>query len=195
MQTPIPAVAHTIGSLLAGCASGTAPWRRPRPRVLARQVRNRAGWRCRLWVMRARLLAILPAAMMLAGCGNAMAPPTAGPAAPGPRSAPRPSSPSRGVQPSGSPAAAGRGCRDAAAPHFPAHVPGPGRTAASLVPRRAAPPSSGSLAGAEAPGLAPGPVSSSDPGRCSVLRATACARQCGRRHPRSPGLGTAVRRQ
>ena len=50
-------------------------------------------------------------------------------------------------------------------------------------------------AGAAAPGLAPGPVSSSDPGRCSVVRATGCARQCGRRHPRSPGLGTAVRRQ
>jgi len=48
---------------------------------------------------------------------------------------------------------------------------------------------------AEASGLAPGPVSSSDPGRCSVLRATGCARQCGRRHPRSPGLGTAVRRE
>jgi hypothetical protein len=29
MQTPIPAVAHTIRSLLAGCVSGTAPWRRP----------------------------------------------------------------------------------------------------------------------------------------------------------------------
>jgi hypothetical protein len=25
MQTPIPAIAHTIGSLLAACASGTAP--------------------------------------------------------------------------------------------------------------------------------------------------------------------------
>jgi hypothetical protein len=70
--------------------------------------------------MRARLLAILPAAMMLAGCGNAMAPPTAGTAAPGPRSAARPGSPSRGVQPSGSPAAAGRGCRAAAVPRFPA---------------------------------------------------------------------------
>jgi hypothetical protein len=70
--------------------------------------------------MRARLLAILPAAIMLAGCGNAMAPPTAGTAAPGPRSAARPSSPSRGVQPSGSPAAAGRGCRAAAVPRFPA---------------------------------------------------------------------------
>jgi hypothetical protein len=50
-------------------------------------------------------------------------------------------------------------------------------------------------ADAEASGLAPEPVSSSDPGRCSVSRATGCARQCGRRHPRSPGLGTAVRRE
>jgi len=28
MPTPIPAVAHTIRSLLAACASGTAPWQR-----------------------------------------------------------------------------------------------------------------------------------------------------------------------
>src|SRR5207342_3460230 len=29
MQTPIPAIVHTIGSLLAVCASGTTPWQRP----------------------------------------------------------------------------------------------------------------------------------------------------------------------
>jgi hypothetical protein len=50
-------------------------------------------------------------------------------------------------------------------------------------------------AGAEASGLAPGPVSSSDPGRCSVLRATGCARQCGRRYPRSLVLARRVRRE
>ena len=47
--------------------------------------------------------------------------------------------------------------------------------------------------GAEAPGWHQGPFVPQT-GRCSVLRAAACARQCGRRHPRSPGLGTAVRR-
>jgi hypothetical protein len=73
------------------------------------------------------------------------------------------------------------------APRWPGHVPAPGRTAASLMPRGCGAAGEQIPAGAEAPGLAPGPASASDQGRCSALRAARCARQCRRRHPSSPG--------
>src|SRR6516225_243427 len=71
--------------------------------------------------MRARLLAILAAVIMLAGCGGAVAPPSAGRTAPEARSSARLGSPGVAVQPSGSPAVTVWGCRAAAAvPRFAA---------------------------------------------------------------------------